>query len=44
MHQEITILSKLEKTSIIWYHLYVESKKKKKKDRNEFISKTERNS
>ena len=36
----------LIKTNIIWYHLYVESKKEKRKleHTNELISKTERDS
>ena len=40
MDLEITILSEISqrKTNIIWYHLYVESKKN---DTNELIYKTE---
>lgn len=37
---EIIILSELNQTNIIWYHLHVESAKKKKKDINELIYKT----
>ena len=43
MDLEIIILSEVSqtKTNIIWYHLYVESKKN---DTNEFIYKTETDS
>ena len=43
MDLEIIVLSEVSqtKTNIIWEHLYVESKKKKKNP-NELISKTER--
>ena len=41
MDLEIIILSEVNQTNIIWYCLYVESKKKKKKDTNELTYKTE---
>ena len=43
MDLEIIILSEVsqKKTNITCYHLYVESKKKKKNDTNELIYKTE---
>ena len=44
MNPEIIILSDHRKTHITWNHLDVESKKKKKNDRNKLVHKTETNS